>query len=153
MQTSKLRWENISSAIWKASHHVQLSHRRMELTHSGPDEWRWVSDVLEALALDEIRHTIREVLIMGFHIVLQYQPTQGPRGFILVGGEKTDKWIVRQTGQRLLVTWCLITAQDLIAFVLIFIQLSTMWWMTTRTIYMKPKFPIFLNICGLLDLT
>lgn len=62
----------------------------MSLTHSGPDEGRWVSNVLEALALDEIRHAIREVLIVGFHIVLQYQPTQGPRWFILVGGEKTD---------------------------------------------------------------
>lgn len=55
----------------------------MELTHSGPDKGRRVSNVLEALALDEIRHTIREVLIVGFHIVLQYQPTQGPRRFIL----------------------------------------------------------------------
>lgn len=60
----------------------------MQRTHSGPDERRRVSDVLETLALDEIRHAIREVLIVGFHIVLQYQPTQGPRRFVLVGGEK-----------------------------------------------------------------
>lgn len=60
----------------------------MQLTDSGPDEGRRVTDVLEALALDEIRHAIREVLIVGFHIVLQYQATQGPRRFILVGGVK-----------------------------------------------------------------
>ena len=59
------------------------------LTNSGADERRRVTDVLEALALDEITHAIREVLIVGFHIVFQNQPAQGPCRFILVGGEKT----------------------------------------------------------------
>lgn len=44
----------------------------MELTNSGSNERRRVAYVLEALTLDEIRHPIREVLIVGFHIVLQY---------------------------------------------------------------------------------
>lgn len=51
-------------------------------THSGPDEGRWISNVLETLVLDEIRNTIGEVLIVGFDVVLQYQTTQGPRWFI-----------------------------------------------------------------------
>lgn len=59
----------ISRWILKASHHNQRS-QRTQLTHSGPDEGRRVSDVLEALALDELRHAIREVLIVGFHVVL-----------------------------------------------------------------------------------
>lgn len=33
---------------------------------------------------------------MGFYIVLQYQPTQGACGFILVGGEKTDELILSE---------------------------------------------------------
>lgn len=66
----------------KESLHFEWT-QRMQLTHSSSDEGRRVSDVLEALTLDEIRHAIREVLIVSFHIVLQYQPTQGACWFIL----------------------------------------------------------------------
>lgn len=75
------------------SHHIQ-STQREPLTDSGPDEGGRVTDVLEALAFDEIRHAIGEVLIVGLHIVLQYQATQGPRRFILVGEVKTNGWTV-----------------------------------------------------------
>lgn len=63
----------------------------MTLTHSGPDERRSVANVLETLTLDEIRHAIREVLIVGFHIVLQYQATQGPCWLILGEGWRKDR--------------------------------------------------------------
>lgn len=64
-------------------HNPKNESERLPLTYGGSDEGRRVSDVLEALALDEIRHAIGEVLIVGFHIVLQYQPAQRPRWFVL----------------------------------------------------------------------
>lgn len=58
----------------------------MQLTDCGPDEGRRIPDVLEALALDEIRHAVWEVVIVSLDIVLQNQSTQGS-GW-LVFGEK-----------------------------------------------------------------
>ena len=95
-----LMWQYFGSALSRGyfslatSNLISSDHclQWTELTHSGPDKGRSVPNVLEALALDEIRHTIGEVLIVSFHIVLQYQPTQGARWLILSGGEKTNKW-------------------------------------------------------------
>lgn len=51
-------------------------------TDRGSDEWRRVSDVVQAFSLDEIRHVGREVLVVGLDVVLQYQATQRTGGFV-----------------------------------------------------------------------
>ena len=67
---------------------LKTGHIAPVLTHSGPNEGRGVTDVLQAFVLDEIRHAVGEVLIVGFDIVLQDESTQRTSGLVWMEGIK-----------------------------------------------------------------
>lgn len=56
------------------------------LTNGGADEGRGVADVVETFLLDELGHSGGEVLVVGLHVVLQYQAAQRTSGLIWIGG-------------------------------------------------------------------
>lgn len=41
------------------------------LTDRSSDEWRRISDVVEAFSFDEVGHVRGEVLVVSLHVVLQ----------------------------------------------------------------------------------
>lgn len=57
-------------------------------TDCSSDEWRRISDVVEAFSLDEIGHIGREVLVVSFDVVLQNQTTQRASGLVFSKGHR-----------------------------------------------------------------
>lgn len=88
---------------WKANSSVfflQLSCFTHTLSHThtdcSSDEWRRISNVVEAFSLDELGHVRREVLVVSFDVVLQNQTTQRASGLVFSRKDTRERSILER---------------------------------------------------------